>query len=135
MKKIHLYLVIGLSFILTACNPSGEEGLQKILSSSQVPTGVVFEVASGDEEGMKWVIPMVKSYSRQLREKFPGIKLALVSHGEEQFQFTRSNIQRFANAHKQVKRLVNDEAFSFMYVVTMLPVQVLMQKTLLTLLT
>ena len=61
MKKIYFYLVTGFSIILTACSLSGDEGLKKILLSDPAPVGVVFEVASGDKEGMKWAIPMVKS--------------------------------------------------------------------------
>lgn len=113
MKKLYFPLMICFSLILTACNLSGEERLKQTLSSEQAPTGVVFEVASDDGEGLKWVVPMVKSYSRQLREKFPGIKFALVSHGKEQFQLTQNNIQRYVNSHRQVKTLVNEEGVTF----------------------
>ena len=113
MKKVYFPLLLVFSLMLTACELSGEDGLKQILSSEQAPKGVVFDVASGDKEGLNWVVPMVKTYSRQLREKFPSIKLALVSHGVEQFQLTRSNVQRYANAHKQVKTLINDEGVTF----------------------
>lgn len=113
MKKTQFYLLFILTLIMTACSLSGDKGLKQILSLDQAPVGVVFEVASGDEQGMKWVVPVVQSYSRQLKKKFPGIKLALVSHGKEQFQFTRSNIERYAYAHKQVKKLVTEEGMKF----------------------
>jgi len=106
MKKDFLFVLLGLSLALSACSSkSGEEGLQKILSSSEPPAGVVFEIASGDETGLKWAIPIVRSYTKQLRDKFPGIKLAVVSHGEEQFQLTKDNQQNFADTHQQVVNL------------------------------
>lgn len=113
MKKIYFPLLFCLSLILTACELSGDEGLTQILSSEQVPKGVVFDVASDDKEGLSWVVPMVKSYSRQLRKKFPGIKLALVSHGVEQFQLTRNNIQRYVSAHRKVQKLISEEEIKF----------------------
>ncbi|MDH5368912.1 MAG: DsrE family protein [Gammaproteobacteria bacterium] len=113
MKKIYFPLVLVFSLLLTACELSGEDGLKQILSSEQAPAGVVFDVATADKEGLNWVVPMVKSYSRQLRNKFPGVKLALVSHGAEQFQLTQSNIQRYINVHRKVKGLIDKEEIQF----------------------
>ena len=109
MKKLFLSVLIGLSLLQTACSKSGEAGLQEILASSEPPAGVVFEIASGDDEGLNWAIPVVQSYAKQLRTKFPGIKLAVVSHGEEQFQLTKDNRQNSAKAHKQVKSLIKNQ--------------------------
>ena len=109
MKKVLFFILVGLSLVQTACNINAEEGMMKILSSDKPPVGVVFEVASGDENGWKWAVPLVKSYARQLREKFPKIKLAVVSHGAEQFQLTKGNRQYYPNAHKQVASLVKDQ--------------------------
>ncbi len=109
MKKIFLFVLIGLSLIQTACTKSGETGIQQILLSSKPPVGVVFEIASDDDEGLKWAIPLVRSHAKQLREKFPQIKLAIVFHGEEQFQLTKDNSQYFPDANKQVKSLIKDQ--------------------------
>ena len=108
-EKIFLLVLIGLFLAQTACSRSDEARPQKILSSSEPPVGVVFEIASGDDDGLRWAIPMVQSYAKELREKFPGIELAVVSHGEELFQLTRDNRQYFAETHKQVQSLVEDQ--------------------------
>jgi intracellular sulfur oxidation DsrE/DsrF family protein len=108
MKRI-LLLVVGLSLLQTACSKSNEEALLKILSSGEPPAGVVFEIASGDDEGLNWAIPVVQSYAKQLRTKFPAIKLAVVSHGEEQFQLTKDNRQDFAATHQQVASLITNQ--------------------------
>jgi intracellular sulfur oxidation DsrE/DsrF family protein len=112
MKKFFLFVLIGLSLIQMACgksDKSGEVGIQQIMLSSKPPVGVVFEIASGDDEGLKWALPLVQSHAKQLREKFPGIELAMVFHGEEQFQLTKDSSQYFPDAHKQIKSLINDQ--------------------------
>ena len=109
MKKFFLFVLIGLSLIQTACTKSGEAGIEQILLSSKPPVGVVFEIASDDDEGLKWALPLVQSHAKQLREKFPGIELAMVFHGEEQFQLTKDSSQYFPDAHKQVKSLIKDQ--------------------------
>lgn len=93
---------------LMACSKSGT-GIEQILSLNNPPVGVVFEIASDDDQGLKWAIPLVQSYTKQLREKFPQLKLAVVFHGEEQFQLTKDSIQYFPAAHKQVKSLILDQ--------------------------
>jgi len=113
MKKAFLIALFSLFLSQTACTKSGEAGLQKILSSSKPPVGVVFEIGSGDEEGLKWAIPVVQSYAKRLRLKFSKIKLAVVSHGEEQFQLTKSSRDEFADTHKQVASLIKNQGVEF----------------------
>ena len=109
LKKIFLILFIGLSLNQTACTRSSESGIQQILLSNKPPVGVVFEIASDDDNGLSWALPLVQSYAKQLRQKFTGIKLAMVFHGEEQFQLTKDSSQYFPNTHKQVKSLIDDQ--------------------------
>ena len=109
MKKYLLFTLIGLSLVQTACTKSGEAGIQQILLSSKPPVGVVFEVASDDDDGLRWALPLVQSYAIALRQKFPDIKLAMVFHGEEQFQLTKDSSQYFVDAHEQVKSLIKNQ--------------------------
>ena len=109
MKKTILFIFLGLSFLQTACSTSANEGIELILSSSKPPVGVVFEIASGDDNGFKWAVPKVESYAKQLRNKFPEIKLAVVSHGSEQFSLTKGNRKQYSDTHKKVASLVKDK--------------------------
>lgn len=109
MKQLTLFTLIGLSLLLSACSEAGEKGVQAILASSEPPVGVVFEIATVDDDGMDWVIPQVRSYAKRLRAKFPGIKLAVVSHGLEQFQLTQDRRKQSAETHKQVQSLIKDQ--------------------------
>lgn len=112
MKKSFLFLLIGLLLLPAACIKSGQVGIDQILSSNTPPAGVVFEVASGDDEGLKWALPLLQSYTNQLREKYPEIGLAVVFHGEEQFQLTKESSHYFPEAHEQVKTLVYDQGIN-----------------------
>lgn len=109
MKRLFLFVFIGLAIVQAGCSKHSETGIQGILSSGEPPVGVVFEISSEDDEGLKWALPLVLSYSNQLRGKFPEIKLAIVFHGEEQFQLTKESSPYFPDAHKQVKSLIRNQ--------------------------
>jgi len=108
MKKILIFIFMSLSLLQTACSEASEKAVQAILESSEPPVGVVFEVTTYSDNGFDWAAPKLKSYAKQLRTKFPAIKLAVVSHGLEQFQLTRDNSQAHAATHRKVKSLVKD---------------------------
>lgn len=59
--------------------------IDKLLSLEKAPQGVVFEVVEGNESALSWVLPRIDGYSKKLREKFPGVPIAVVTHGNEQF--------------------------------------------------
>ena len=48
-----------------------------------------------------------------LREKFPGIPVAIVSHGAEQFLMTRSSAAKAPDTHQLVQSLVNNDKVDF----------------------
>lgn len=109
MKNFYWLTLTALLFSQTACAGSTEEGFKKIMASKTAPVGVVFEIATGDDTGLDWAIPAVRSYTSRLRERFPGIKIAVVSHGDEQFQLMESNRQRFPDTHRRVASLIQEQ--------------------------
>jgi len=109
MKKLFLFAFISVSFLQTACGVAAEDSLQAILAAKQPPAGVVFELATVDDDGMDWAIPLVRNHATQLRAKFPGIKLAVVSHGLEQFQLVQNEKKQSTDAHRKVASLIKDK--------------------------
>ena len=83
--------------------------IDNLLSMKTAPEGVVFEIVSSNEDSLEWAIPAVQRYSQQLRERFPGINLAVVSHGMEQFALTRDGSKEYADVHKGVESLVKKD--------------------------
>jgi len=59
------------------------------LTLKEEPPGVVFELIESTHYAWTWAAPKIRSYVSQLREKFPNIDLAIVSHGREQFSLTK----------------------------------------------
>lgn len=93
---------------VSAASAGDREEIERILRM-EAPPGVVFEIVSGDREGLSWAIPAVSRYARQLREKFPALPIAVVSHGREQFALMSEKRPRYSQLHVDVRKLVKQE--------------------------
>ena len=78
-----------------------------ILQQKQSPAGIVFEIVSDEDELLEQLLPDIKTAVTKLREKFPELPIAIVTHGKEQFALTTKNGNR--KTHRLVKELVHDE--------------------------
>lgn len=99
-------LLFGFSASLSA----NEDEVNLLLDTKTAPVGVVFEVVSWDEAYLKTALDAFEKYQKQLKEKFPEIKLAIVTHGNEQFSLTEENKKKYQNTHKQVQRITDSDA-------------------------
>ena len=107
MKKIfqRIGLVSGLLLVQIVLGATPAQEIQKIVASKTQPTGVVFEIVLGDD-GLRKAIPEIKNYVSQLKAKHPKIKIAVVSHGREQFALQKKHQKKYQAVHKEVKELV-----------------------------
>lgn len=80
-----------------------------LLSAKQAPAGVVFEIVSGDSGLLSTLLPDVKIDIERLRERFPDIPIAIVTHGSEQFDLTIKNREKESKAHNLVENLVKSD--------------------------
>ena len=80
-----------------------------ILKMETPPLGVVFEIIEGSPNDLEWAIPQVVKFSKQLRDKFPTIAIAVVSHGKEQFGLMKTEAKEKAEIHKAVKSLSQEQ--------------------------
>ena len=87
--------VVFLLLPLLSCASAGTS-LDKILAEKEAPAGVVIEIVTGDGEALSWALPLSKKYIAALRKKFPGLPVAIVTHGREQFalQKNKNNSQK-----------------------------------------
>ena len=83
-----------------------QQQIDELLAQKEAPFGVVFEIVEGSDDALQWAIPAVNNYIKQLRARFPGIGLAVVSHGSEQFGLMKSRQQKHAAVHETVQSLV-----------------------------
>jgi intracellular sulfur oxidation DsrE/DsrF family protein len=107
MKKLmRLFLIFLLLPMLSQANSNDD--INKILQQQKPPEGVVFEIVSGDPDFLKRAIPLVKQHISSLREKFPGLSIAVVTHGDEQFALTKKNQGQYRQLHNEIVSLRQD---------------------------
>lgn len=93
-------------FFSTAANASTQNDINNILAQKDAPFGVVFEIVEGNGKALQWAIPAVNNHIKQLRERFPDMGFAVVSHGSEQFGLMKDKQKDNAEVHKTVQSLV-----------------------------
>ena len=105
MQRFLLFSIL-IFFAISPAHASNQQEIDALLAQNDAPFGVVFEIVEGSGEALQWAIPAVNKYVKQLRERYPDIGLAVVSHGSEQFGLMKSKQQKNAKVHKTVQSLV-----------------------------
>jgi intracellular sulfur oxidation DsrE/DsrF family protein len=82
--------------------------VERLLAADRPPEGVVFELLAWDQRTWSWAAPMIADLRAQLRRKYPAVPVAIVSHGGEQFQLTRSRALQQPGAVDQLTGLVEE---------------------------
>lgn len=90
-----------------AATPEAE--IERVLAMQEAPSGVVFEVVSGDPDALTRIVPRVSAYSERLRARFPGLPVAVVTHGSEQFSLLASEADSYSELHAQVRSLSGEQ--------------------------
>lgn len=94
------------TLLISAAQASSQEQVDELLTQKDAPFGVVFEIVEGRADALEWAIPEVNKYVKQLRQRFPDIGLAVVSHGNEQFGLMTSRQDKHQEVHQTVQTLV-----------------------------
>lgn len=105
-KILTLGLMLSIGGFVHA-QPYQNDKIDRLLSQTQEPDGVVFEVLEFGSDSWQWLSPMLENYTQQLRAKFPNIDLAIVSHGLEQFELTKQASISQPKAINTLKELSN----------------------------
>lgn len=105
------YVLLAILLLLQTWPVLADEAQQlaEILAARSAPTGVVYEIVGGDAASLQRAMQRAQTYTQQLREKFPALKVAIVTHGLEQFALLRRNAEEHGELHRQVRRIVEDE--------------------------
>ncbi len=112
MKNTIIYSITVLLFgLLGVSNTVAgyKQTVEQILAGNEAPVGIVIEVVSGDENFLNQALPEVSRLSKQLRTRFPGLDVVLVSHGLEMFALTTSSLEQKPKTKKQIKSLLADD--------------------------
>lgn len=98
-------LRIALILLLLASGTADAATLESLLAGSR-PPGVVIEVV-GPEAGLREGIPRLRETITRLRERFPELDVAVVSHGREQFALLEE-ASRFADVQQDMRELIEE---------------------------
>jgi len=79
--------------------------IDQILAQKEDPMGVVFEIVTGNSNGLDWALPMIKGYIGKLKKRFPEIEVAIVTHGSEQFALADSKAEKQTKVHSLTQQL------------------------------
>ncbi|HSO07017.1 MAG TPA: DsrE family protein [Pelomicrobium sp.] len=96
---------LALALMTGAAAAASDAEISRLLAADKAPPGVVFEIVSGDARALEWAVPKVSGYAEKLRSRFPGLPIAVVTHGNEQFALQSDSAASFADLHRQVQGL------------------------------
>ena len=80
-----------------------------ILAMKEAPPGVVIEIVSDEHGLLSELLPEIREQIKRLRQRFPELPVAIVTHGSEQFDLTTKNRKVESIAHQITEQLVTDE--------------------------
>lgn len=104
----HLLIALACAFAFPAHADSAKD-IAGIIARDEAPAGVVFEVVQNREGALEWAIPQVKGYAQQLRNRFPKIQIAVVTHGREQFALLKENAEKYSDVQSGVRSLSKED--------------------------
>lgn len=101
------YLLI--SFLLIFSQLSlANDAVDEILAESFVPSGVVFEMLTHEEDSWPKALAYIRSSVKRLHIKYPDLPIVIVSHGMEQFALLDDTDRINVTAHSEVKSLLKN---------------------------
>jgi len=95
-------------WLLTTMAVASSLTLEQLLAKPTPPAGVVFEIVDRDPQALEFALPWVRQAAEKIEERFPGVPMALVTHGQEMFALQEKDRQRNAALHEQVQSLKRD---------------------------
>lgn len=104
-----LFILSNLLFSHSAFSSEASAQIENILSQDQAPAGIVFEIVTGSSNSLKWALPKTQKIIKKIRNRFPKLDVAIVTHGSEQFALTSSNNKKFKKVHSLTQQLVQKE--------------------------
>ncbi len=83
--RFFLLLSCAALFGLAWASPALSTTVDLLLAQDKAPPGVVFEIVEHDAQALEWAVPLVAWETQRLRNKFPNLDIAVVTHGREMF--------------------------------------------------
>ena len=111
LRAMRACLLTGL-LALPGSSLANSNGLQGILAQTSAPSGVVFEIVDRNPDALDQALPWVVEAAKQLRQRFPKLDMAVVSHGQEMFALQKSAQAKNMQSHRLARQLVHQEGIT-----------------------
>ena len=102
---MHRLILIAALLLSAAAYAADHPLITKLLTQDQAPPGVIFEIITGDADGLNGAVPQVADYAHRLRERFPKLEIAVVTHGQEMFALQKDQRASAPEVHAEIERL------------------------------
>jgi len=114
MKNSIQWLVIVFAIYLPGLHADGYRlsAVEALIAADSEPEGVVFEIITWEDNSWEWAAPMLQTATRQLRDRYPGIDIVLISHGNELFDLALKNNHPLKPA-MQILQSLSEEQVDF----------------------
>jgi intracellular sulfur oxidation DsrE/DsrF family protein len=106
IRNLVIFIIFFLNQPDIASAGTTQEKVNNIVNDKQTPFGVVFEIVESDSKALQWAIPAINHYVQQLRQRFPDLGIAVVSHGREEFGLMKTRQKQLPEVHSAVQSLV-----------------------------
>lgn len=108
-RLVHRLFVVWVVCLLAANGARAATRLDDLLARPTAPPGVVFEIVDRDPDALEVALPWVKQAAQRLRQRFPGLPMALVTHGQEMFALQTPMRADTQPIHELAQSLSRDE--------------------------
>lgn len=113
MTVLNRMLSVRLGFIallvLTIPGFAAPLTLDVVLARKSAPPGVIFEIVDRDPGALELALPWVKQAAQRIKARFPGVPMALVTHGQEMFALQTEKRAANQTVHKIAQSLNRDD--------------------------
>ena len=107
--QLKIFLSVCLSLLAALGVQAASDPVAHLLERDEAPSGVVFEIVSGDADYLEETLPIAQDAARRLRERFPGLDVVIVTHGREQFALLSRQAETSPQVHAQVRSLLAED--------------------------
>lgn len=104
-----LLTLVSVLCLAAAAQAADHPLIAKLLAQDQPPSGVVFEIVTGDPQALSWAVPQVTDYAKRLRARFPGLEIAVVTHGQEMFVLQKDRRAAAPAVHAGIEALSREQ--------------------------
>ena len=94
---------------LAQAMPPVHPEVKAMLDNPEPPEGVVFDIETLDENALKELAPYVREQIKLVKQKYPDVDIAVVSHGAEEFALQKGAAKENADLHSMFSQLSGED--------------------------